>query len=287
VWRCVLLEPVAGGGGVAPVPLDLRVGAPAPTSSRGPFAPPPPPTPSNRLWLKAHPAFGRADISGCSGAVHGSPFLACEVLGCHAAVVGDLAGQVATKRLSGSRFGPFFSGVLPCYTQRDRRSSWWCGDWEAGGRASAAGRRVQARLSLDAVLLAPRNSSQKMSAPTVFSLTDAQAGSGFLPLETRVGSGLSPADTQTGSDSSPSISSSWKRRPACRTQAASLFSPAEVRAEAFSQPAPSPRQHNASSSPYANDGEKTLGAYILRLEFFGAGKNRIETEPSPNSSASR
>jgi len=103
-------------------------------------------------WLKANLAFGRYDISHCSDAVHGSPFLGCAILACQAAVAGDLAGQVATKRVSGSPLGPFISGLLRSDTQRDRRSSWWWGDWEAGGRTSVAAGRVRAWLSLDAVV---------------------------------------------------------------------------------------------------------------------------------------
>ena len=39
--------------------------------------------------IKANPAFGRADISGCSGAVCGSRPMAATILECHAAVHGD------------------------------------------------------------------------------------------------------------------------------------------------------------------------------------------------------
>ena len=86
------------------------------------------------------------------------------------AVVGDLADQVATKRVSGSRLGPFISGLLRCNIQQDRRPSEGCGDWEAGGRASAAAGRVRARRSLDAIFLVPKGSSRKIQAPTVFLL---------------------------------------------------------------------------------------------------------------------
>jgi len=123
--------------------------------------------------LKADPAFGRSDSSGCSDAVHGSPFLACEILDCHTAVAGELAGQVATKRVSGSRFSPSVSGLLRSGNQGGCGPSWWWGDWEAGGRTSAAGGRFLARLSLDAFFQAPKDSSQKMSAPTVLSPTAA------------------------------------------------------------------------------------------------------------------
>ena len=108
------------------------------------------------VLVKCKSAFGRSDISGCSGAVHGSPFLAGGILGCHAAVAGDLADQVVTKTVSGSRFSAFFSGLLRADTQREQRLSCWCGDLEAGGRASAAGRRFRAWVSLDAFFKRPR-----------------------------------------------------------------------------------------------------------------------------------
>ena len=110
-------------------------GLPPSTSPRGPFAPPPPPTPSDFLGLKANPACGRYDISHCSGAVHGSPLLKAFVLGCHAAVVRELADQVATKRVNGSRLGPSIRGLLRSGTQATLRPSSGWGDWEAGGRA--------------------------------------------------------------------------------------------------------------------------------------------------------
>jgi len=72
-----------------------------------------------------------------------------------------------------------------------------------------------------------------------------------LPLDARAGNGFLPSETY----------------------AASVFPQAEV-----SQPkcslnqAPRPRRHNASSSPFANDSQKTVGAHIFRLESFGTGK---------------
>ena len=112
--------------------------------------------------LRADPAFGRYGISHCSDAVFGSPILKASVFDYHAAVVGDFAGQVATKRVSGSRFGLFISGLLRCDTQREQCSSNGRGDLEAGGRTSVAAGRVRARLSFDAVLPVPKGSSRKI-----------------------------------------------------------------------------------------------------------------------------
>ena len=132
--------------------------------------------------------------------------------------MGDLADQVATKWLSGSRAKPSISGLLRFGNQRGRGPSWWWGDWEAGGRTSEAGGGFLARLSLDALFQAPKDSSQKMSAPTGFSLIDAQAGSGFSPAETQAESGFLPADSSC-----------------------SAFSHAETQAEALSQRGPEPK----------------------------------------------
>ena len=40
-------------------------------------------------WLKANPACGRSDVSGCSGAVHGSRPVAATIFNSHAAGLGD------------------------------------------------------------------------------------------------------------------------------------------------------------------------------------------------------
>jgi len=192
-----------------------------------------------------------------------SATLSCRLqsLNANPAVVGDLADQVATKTVSGSRLDPFFTGLLRSPTQREQCSSCWCGDLEAGGRTSAAGRRFRVRLSLDAVLPAPNDSSQKIWAPTVFSPIDAQTGSGFSPAETQAASAFSPRGARTPSGFSPA-----------ETQAARIFSPAEVEAERSLSQVPSPQRRNASSSPFAHDGQKTVGAYIFWLEFFGSRK---------------
>ena len=124
-------------GAASPVPPDLRVGAPALHVAQRAIRPAPATHAFKAAWLKADPAFGRSDISHCSDAVFGSPFLTREILECHATVDGDLATQVATKRLSGSRIDVFISGLLRSNTQREQCSSWWCGDLEAGGRAPA------------------------------------------------------------------------------------------------------------------------------------------------------
>ena len=88
--------------------------------------------------VASHGWRGRADISGCQGAVHGSPFLTSAILDCHAAGLGDLAAQVATKRLNGSRVATFFRCLLRSNTQRVGRPSDGRGDTEAGGRTAMA-----------------------------------------------------------------------------------------------------------------------------------------------------
>ena len=81
-WRCVFFEPVVGGGGASPVPPDFRVGAPALHVAQRAIRPTPATHAFKIAWLKADPAFGRSDISHCSGAVHGSPVLASAILEC-------------------------------------------------------------------------------------------------------------------------------------------------------------------------------------------------------------
>ena len=294
-------------------------GLPPSTSPRGPVAPPPPPTPSNRLWLSANPAFGQSDISRRSCAVHGSPFLASAILDFSPAVAGDFADQVATKTVSGSRLNVFFSGLLRCDTQREQRSSNGCGDLEAGGRTSAAGRRVRVRFSLDAVFREPKNSSHKMSAPTVFSPIDAQAESGFLPTASQAGSGFLPADVEAASGFSLIDARATSGFSPVDAQTGSGLSPCRIKPKEFSRgwtPEPkvvlgrrklrckhllarrNPSRSVLSTSPQAHNGarhhlrhSRPTASKLLALISSGLNpsepENRIETEPSPNSSASR
>ena len=94
------------------------------------------PAPSSFLGLKANPAFGRPNISRCSGAVHGSRPVAATIFNSHAAGLGDwlprsprsgLAAHAVMRSLVA-----FYAPTLNKTVARLRG----CGDSEAGGRAS-------------------------------------------------------------------------------------------------------------------------------------------------------
>jgi hypothetical protein len=78
------------------------------------------PAPSKALGLKANPAFGRADISGCSGAVHGSRSLAATIFNRHAAGLGDWLARSprsestahGSDRFSGAFYGATSNNIL-------------------------------------------------------------------------------------------------------------------------------------------------------------------------------
>ena len=86
--RCVVLESVAGSC-IDSCEASGRAGLP-PAPHHPIFARPDTrPRAFKGSRLKANPACGRYDISGCSGAVHGSRLLAATIFNRHAAGLGD------------------------------------------------------------------------------------------------------------------------------------------------------------------------------------------------------
>jgi len=109
------------------------------------------------------------------------------------------------------------------------------------------------RLKLEVV-----SNLQKLDLEVVSRLPKLRPKTASLLHKLKPGCGFSPAETDARSDFS-----------FAGAQAAIALSPAEVQAEAFSQQGPSLQRRNASSPPLANGGEKTVGAYVFRLEPFG------------------
>ena len=118
--------------------------------------------------------------------------------------------------------------------------------------------------SVSMLFKAPKSSSQKISAPTVFSPIGAQAGSGFLPAEVEAARVFSPVDARAPSSFSPVDAQAGSGFSPCRTQAKRVFSSVDARARSGSCPQKlklqqllarrSPSRNVLSTRPRAHNG---------------------------------